>query len=278
MTTLTQPPLSPQPVVPRPRAAAGPLTPARRVTFVVGALISLVTIAYGVTAIVAEGSQAVERLAFTIEPTGATFTVQTDTGDITVRPSDDDRVHVVRTASFGGRRPAFVEQPNGSGDRLVANCGAHWFMSDCSVDYEVAVPDGMSLQLRTDTGDVLANGVDGALDAASSTGDVEVRGVAGPLMLHSSTGDVNADAVRSDSVDVSSSTGDVTVRFADEPNAVSATSNTGDVSLYLPDGPYALTTDSDTGDVVLDVPSDPDSARTVLARTDTGDVELRPAG
>lgn len=270
--TLTQPPPAPA------RPPRQPLSPARRVTFVVGALISSVTIGYGVLSIVAEGSEATERTAFTMDPRGDTLTVETGTGDILVRPSDDDQVHVVRIARFSGERPTFTEQANGSGDRLSASCATGWLWWGCSVDYEVAVPAGMSLRLHTDTGDVTASEVDGSLEATSGTGDVRAFGVDGPLHLRSSTGDVRADEVRSDNVDVRASTGDVTVRFAEAPDSVSAISNTGDVSLFLPGGPYAVQAGTDTGRVITEVPTSEASPRSVLARTNTGDVEMLPTG
>ncbi len=270
-TTLT--PATP-PSAPRPRAAAGPLSPARRVTFVVGALITLLTITFGVLTIIAEGSKTIERAEFTITPSGSTFAVETDVGDIKVVSSIDDKVHVVRTAQFGGQRPRFTEEPNSTGDRLEAECAGDWLLSACTVDYQVAVPEGMAVQLRSDTGDVLASNIDGALEASSGTGNVEVRGVEGPLRLRASTGDVSAEGVRSDNVDAHSSTGDVVLSFADAPDNVSAITDTGDVRLWLPVGPYRVDTDTDTGDVTTDVDVDSSSRRTVVARTDTGDVEL----
>lgn len=270
-TTLTPATTSPTP----PRQ---PLTPARRVTFVVGALITAMSIAYGVAVVIAEGSEATERTSFTIIPVGSTFTVETEAGDITIVPSGDNRVHVVRVARFGGRKPVFDEVQDGTGNRLSASCSSHWFMSECSVDYQVAVPAGLDVRLRSDVGDVRASNIEGGVEATTSTGDIEVRGVDGALRLRSSTGDVSAEGVRSDDVNASSSTGDVTLLFLDAPDTVSAVTDTGDVRVLLPSGPYRTTTDSDAGDITVDIETSPTAQRTVEAHTNTGDVELLRAG
>ncbi|HEY0640352.1 MAG TPA: DUF4097 family beta strand repeat-containing protein [Pseudonocardiaceae bacterium] len=273
MTTLAPPP---------PLAATGPgpgpLTPARRAALAVGVLVSAVTVAVAAFSIIDEGTRATERLSFTLTPTGELFSVETETGNIRVTASRDDKVHVTRISEYGGEKPTYAESPGGSGDRLSARCTDGWPWSECWVSYEVAVPAGLAVRLRSDTGDVRAADLDGPLDASSATGDVEVRGVDGTLRLRSSTGGVSASGVTGDDVIAETSTGDVTLHFAEAPTAVTASTDTGDVTLLLPGGPYAVDADTDTGDTTITVPDRTGAPRTVFARTDTGDVEIRASG
>lgn len=80
---------------------------------------------------------------------------------------------------------------------------------NCWVDYEVVVPAGFALAGVVSSGDVTAEGAR-SVDVRSSSGDVTVRGVSGAVSVEATSGRVElADVGENASVDVSS--GDVGV-------------------------------------------------------------------
>jgi hypothetical protein len=108
----------------------------------------------------------------------------------------------------------------------------------CATDFRVQVPHGVTVDVRTYSGDLDIDGITGRqIDARAYVGDVHV------------------DAAR---------TSDVTAR-----------TNVGDVDVELPRGTYAVDTDTAVGDSDVDGVIDSDGARHGLeARADVGDVDV----
>jgi hypothetical protein len=111
--------------------------------------------------------------------------------------------------------------------------------NDCSTDFRVELPAGMSLRASSDAGAVTAEGV-----------DVPV------LRLRSDAGDVTAELVGT-------------------PSLVEVHSDAGDVSVTVPEGRYAVDTDTDAGDEdVTGILDDPQAPNRIEAQTDAGDVTI----
>lgn len=246
----------------------------RLALFVVG-LLALGGVAVGGLWAVDLASSDTERVSFTMTPASDSFTVETDNGEITITASTDNRVHVTRITDRGLRSPDFTEEPDGTGDRVAADCPLSVIGSACEVDYEVAVPAGLRLQLRTASGDIKVSGMTAGLTIDTSSGDVELRDVDGPLRVDNSSGSLNADGVRSDEVTVDSSSGGVQITFTDEPSNVSVNTSSGDVRLALPDGQaYQVDASSSSGDVRIGVDTSPEAPNKVRATSSSGNVEV----
>ena len=102
--------------------------------------------------------------------------------------------------------------------------------SRATVDLEILVPEEVHLDLRSNSGDILAEGAFAASTARSSYGDVQVRGVGGDLQATSNSGDIQVADVRGASVVAKTAYGDVEVRRCDVEK-VEAGSRSGDVRL-----------------------------------------------
>ncbi|HEX2779348.1 MAG TPA: DUF4097 family beta strand repeat-containing protein [Gemmatimonadaceae bacterium] len=74
--------------------------------------------------------------------------------------------------------------------------------------YEVTVPTGVRLELKSVSGDITAHGVGGELEAGAVSGDVEVSDARGRVELESVSGDVRGERLSGD-VRVSAVSGDV---------------------------------------------------------------------
>ena len=76
--------------------------------------------------------------------------------------------------------------------------------------YEVTVPVGVRLELKSVSGDITTHGVAGELEAGAVSGDIDVSDATGRVELTSVSGDITADRV-SGEVRVDAVSGDVTI-------------------------------------------------------------------
>lgn len=129
----------------------------------------------------------------------------------------------------------------------------------CSVDFELVLPVGTDVELRT------------------VTGDIDVRGMSGTIRTSTGTGGIRLDEVSSASVRATTSTGDVRVKMATPPVNITARSSTGDVTVKVPDDGtvYRVVTGTSVGNRTVQVPTDSTSSRVIEAVTSMGDVKVR---
>lgn len=188
-----------------------------------------------------------------------TVHVRLDAGDVEVRRAAGDEVEVSVTADGTWREPWTVRERDGDTLLLSARCDTPLVFRRCDVSYAVEVPDGVDVDLEVSAGRVSVDGVDGEVLARSHAGEVELTDL------------------RSARVDAASDVGRVAVTFAEPPASVRASSETGAVAVTLParGEPYAVDATSDVGGTVVDVATDPDSPRSVVARTAVGHVSVR---
>jgi hypothetical protein len=165
------------------------------------------------------------------------------------------------------------------GDRLVVRgtCGA--FVSTwCGVDFTVQVPDDVRVVISAD-GNVRVRGITGGTEVTAHGGDIEVRDTRGAMRLSSQGGSISGRALEASRVDASSFGGNISLAFAAPPRRVDADSQGGDVDLVLPDDTvtYRVDTSASGGSAETLVRTDPDSGRTIRARSFGGDVSVRSA-
>lgn len=76
--------------------------------------------------------------------------------------------------------------------------------------YEVTVPAGVRLELKSVSGDITAHGVGGELEAGAVSGDVDVSDAKGRVDIESVSGDITAERLAGD-VRVNAVSGDVSI-------------------------------------------------------------------
>jgi putative adhesin len=117
------------------------------------------------------------------------------------------------------------------------------------VDYTIEVPAGVGADIRSASGDIDVRGIDGALSAVSTSGAIRASDVAGDVQLRSTSGAISATGVDrltraqstsgrinlngafAEAAQISSMSGEITVRFAPSASVrVDASSVSGDVT------------------------------------------------
>jgi hypothetical protein len=244
---------------------------------VVAAVVTAVVLVVGTVGVVSTFFTRKHTEARTFTGTVSSVRVTADIGDVRVRaigPGESPRVTARITESFGEARwRADLE----AGVLVVeGKCGDDGFLWDCEVDLMVDVPAGIPVDVDSDTGDLSVSGAFSATDATTSTGDVAVQEAAGPVRIRTNTGDVRTVATVARVVDAETSTGDVRLSFATEPDTVTARTNTGDVRVLVPAGgtAYDVNSETDTGDVRIEVTDMPGAQRRISAETNTGDIDV----
>ena len=179
------------------------------------------------------------------------------TGDLTFSRGESSSVVVDRRLTWSFWKPEITETWEGETLRVTTRCPPINAGPNCSVDYVIALPDGVDVEAYT------------------GTGDVSVSDLRGDVRVTTGTGDITAAGLTSTDVDVQSGTGDVTLRFGNAPRTVQADTGTGNVRITVPPGDlYQVNGDSGTGDLRVRLVHDPSASRQITVHTGTGDIDV----
>ena len=227
---------------------------------VVGLIVAAMTIgwgAYNLIALLAHAEQTEHR---TIPAAGvSSLRISTNEGGIrvTAGPAGSDIVVEARM-SEGLHAPSSTVTANGDEVTLRAHCSA-WSQYWCSVSYVVQVPADLDLTLTTENG------------------AVNVDGVSGKLTVRTDNGTVRGTHLSAAVVDSRADIGTTSLQFDKAPEQVSARTDVGSITVVVPDDDtvYNVSTTNDIGSKSNGVRHDPTSRRTISARADVGDVNVR---
>jgi plasmid stabilization system protein ParE len=137
-------------------------------------------------------------------------------------------------------------------------------------DFDIKVPHNCDLTLRTSTGDIRIEEVNGILYVQTASGDLNVVSIEGTALVKSASGDININGVRG-KLGLRTASGDVNIHSADLQE-LSAQSISGDIMLdlaHVPDSGFELKTVS--GDVTARIPRD--ARLTINVSTFSGDID-----
>jgi DUF4097 and DUF4098 domain-containing protein YvlB len=190
--------------------------------------------------------------ATTLDLTGTSGDVRVDSG------AAAGVIEVARHVTWGmGRaQPTTNEQVRGQTLAIDSSC-AGGFMSSCSIDYVVTVPEGAQVTIRLGSGDVA---LDGAL---------------GPVNVVTGSGSVDATRLSAVNTVVRTGSGDLDLSFATAPSQVDLRAGSGDVTMWVPKGDnYAVDVTTGSGDRNVGITTSPGSSRAIHVQTGSGDVDL----
>jgi Putative adhesin len=219
-----------------------------------------------------------ESSSFTVGAGTSSLYVEVDSGSVRLTPAEGETLRVQRTVRHGWREPDVEERTDGSRAVIEATCPT-FLSSRCEIHYEISVPDGHAVEVSTSSGNVDVRGLrPQALQISASSGRITVVDVDGPLDIRSSSGAVTATDLRSSRVTTEVSSGNTELDFSTAPTDVTVSASSGDVTLQLPStgNPYRVRAESNSGQAQVDVPTDPGSARSVSVQVSSGDVDVVP--
>lgn len=161
---------------------------------------------------------------------------------------------------------------------LSSACSSFSFGSSAGSDVALRLPEGGSVTIATEHGDVTTSGVAGDLVVTTGYGDVDVRDADGDVTVRAGAGDV-ALAGRVGSARLDVGTGDVRVRSSDVPDHLRVKVGVGDAVVDLPAaGSYDVSAGSGVGDAAVTVDDEPGATSSIVVSVGAGDVTVRPRG
>jgi Putative adhesin len=193
---------------------------------------------------------------------GTLSAVELDLGaaDVEITGGAGGAVEVRRTEHYAfGQPPRVTRGVQGSALRITSRC-PETILGGCRVSFRIAVPDNVLVNVRTSSGDVRIESLNGSARVATGSGLVAIDGFCGfTLVATSSSGDVHAGAECS-------------------PDRLELRSGSGDVSAVVPVGRYRVDAHSDTVPArVRNLTVADDAAFTVQALSGSGDVTVEGA-
>lgn len=191
-------------------------------------------------------------------PTGVSaLDVGAGSGDVRLRPHGGEEPTAVARLRWAFVKPTVKSIVDGGRVSLVDECSFSLF-GDCSTSWDLALPQGTPVRVRTTSGDISVDGLDGDLEVDTTSGDV-IGGV--------------FSAKR---VTVTATSGDVDLRLSTAPESVVVTSTSGSIRLVLPnDGTaYAVQVSTAAGDVTNELVNAPGATHRIVVETTSGDIEV----
>jgi hypothetical protein len=194
--------------------------------------------------------------------------VAVEVGDIELTAADGTSLEMVRETRWRGDEPETAESWHGEAFTAVGDCAedlAFWpNVSECQVDYALALPSGTAAEAETSVGDIVLDGLDGAVVADTEVGDIE------------------GNDLRATEIDVETSVGSISLEFAQVLGDINVTTDTGDVEIIVPDDgtTYSVVFESGVGSQSIDIATDAstDADYVINVTAGVGDLEVRYAG
>ena len=147
---------------------------------------------------------------------GALIDLELHSGEITVIGTTGNQVSIRASAEFG-----FVALR--ASQTLVTLRSEHDRGEARNVRYEVSVPAGVRVLMEAMSGNLIARGVDGDVEASTVSGNVELRDITGIAKVEVVSGSITASGLRR-GIQVEATSGPVTVANSDGAIIVENTS------------------------------------------------------
>ncbi len=185
----------------------------------------------------------------------ATISVDTQYGAISVRPGIGNQVVV--TATLSSDKVEVDRMQTGNRIEVASHLLPGSSQENGQVDYEVLIPADANVTLRSSTGPLSAEHLQGDLTLAGPDAMVNVRSVEnGHVHVQTMRGPITISDVKNGHVEIESISGDIHLKSVDG-SLVQATSSSGSISYdgdFGSEGDYKFTTHS--GDIEARVPAD----------------------
>jgi sulfur carrier protein ThiS len=222
---------------------------------------------------------------------GQSILVRLDEGELVVRGSEDEAVHVDGQTLSTGQTEYRVTSSNDQVEVIASFTGSRF--DNPPVRLEVSIPDDTPVKIETDSASILVRNYHGILEAESVSGDIFIEAVEGEIVARSNRGNVSVDdstgkisvvgnyglltlAGSSGDVGVSTIMGSITFNGrVQSGDRVSLETDHGPVAVELsPDSAVSLQVSSTSGDVACMLPNVSSSLRGCNGKLNSGDGAL----
>jgi hypothetical protein len=207
-----------------------------------------------------EGTAAEGSFERTLSVTGRLdLDVSTGSGDIRVRTGGTSSVRIsglIRARSDGSMsgeervRYLMANPPIEQTGSLIriGNIADRTYRNRISISYEIVVPEDTRLNGRTGSGDMVADGLRGHVDASTGSGNIKLNSITGDVKARTGSGNIDGTAIRGY---LSLNTGSGDIRMLGIAGNSKASTGSGSINLQMAEtGDVDVSTGS--GDVTVD--------------------------
>lgn len=280
---------------PKVRAADNPSPETRRGWTIAGSILTVLAIA---------GALFQMHLLVSLRSSSDTKTYPDAISSLTVANAGSADIQVIADESIDGARidrsmhwsGTSSEQPGSSismsnGVLKIGNeCAG---TSSCSIDYRIYVAPNVKVDaqtssgdldirgiasdvnVRVNSGDVRLTGIKGGVTVVADSGDVTLTNIDGDVDVKASSGDIRASGITAGIFKAQADSGDVHADLAKDANNISVTTSSGSIYLTVPGNePYDVQASASSGSTAVEIPIDSSSGRPLIAKADSGDVQI----
>lgn len=185
--------------------------------------------------------------------------VQLESGriEVVVEERPDIAITTERVSSAWNDPQSSVDVADGT-LAATGECESTFFVSNCAVNYRIAVPQDMITQL----------------DITTTAGQIEIRGSAADLNARTTAGAIRLIDYSGPSADLRTTSGGVNVQAVTPPESLSVETTAGGVGITVPDVGYQVSTDTTVGGIDVTVRQDPESDRSIAVKTTAGGISI----
>jgi len=219
-----------------------------------GAIIGLAVLVTGVGWV---ASLRTRSASYTVTAPVSRVDLQLASGNADIVASSSPAVQVRRTESYAFGHPARERRWTTDGVLHIVSGCPRIVLGSCSASYEVAVPQGVTITVHTNSGGIHVNGVSGNASVRTRSGNVDVEAYCG---FH---------------LTAESESGNVTVVTACPPQSLRLQTGSGNAAALVPPGPYRIAAVSGGHrERVTGVKDDPSSVFTITVESGSGAVAV----
>lgn len=156
---------------------------------------------------------------------------------ITVQAGQPGQVQVYRHLIWNlGPRPQVRQTWAGRTLTVTTTACGRKSLPQCSVQLDIQVPAGVTLQADASSGELGVTGLTGAVHAQVTSGAVNLASLHGPVWAQASSGDISGTGLATAQVDAAVDSGTLALGFVLPPQRVSAAATSGSVAVSVPRG------------------------------------------
>jgi len=156
--------------------------------------------------------------------------LENDAGDFVLRPTSEDNIEIttIKTADTPNDLNRVEVNVQQTGDAIIGKVSPKSNSSNnVSVSFEIRVPQNLSIQIESSSGNIRVKSYKGSLDISTSSGAITLEDVNGMIRANTANGQIEASNVDGD-VNISSSSGNIVATY-------NADLHTTDTSTHLED-------------------------------------------
>lgn len=181
-----------------------------------------------------------------------------------------DKVTVKRTIKYRDDKPEGRSFALTDGVLTLRGCG-----KNCTVDYTVDLPAGLTVEGRNTSGAVHLSGM-GRIAVTTSSGGIELNGASGPVEVRTGDGDIDGTGLTGGKITARTGNGTIDLTTT-KPSDVKAGSANGSITLTVPKDGYHLSAKTDNGSKSIGVANDPSADHRLEVSTSNGDIAVKGA-